>query len=87
MSENKPATAARPFREPDAVEREALEEWSWVIQERSKGRFDEYLGQFVAVVNKTVLGSALDPNLLRQDLAEKHHIEPRRIVVFKVYAW
>ena len=87
MSESQLLPDAKPVREPDAVEREALEEWSWVIQERGKGRFDEYAGQHVAVVNKTVLGSSLDPNLLRQYVAEKHQIDPRRIVIFSVYAW
>jgi hypothetical protein len=87
MSESRPPTELEPFPEPDAVEGEALDEWAWVLQARSEGRFDEYTGQFVAVVNKVVLGSSLDPNLLRQYLAEKHHLDPRRIVIFKVYAW
>jgi precorrin-2 dehydrogenase/sirohydrochlorin ferrochelatase len=87
MSECNAPTPIEPFPEPDAVEREALEEWSWVIQERSKGRFDDYLGQYVAVVNHTVLGSSLDPNLLRTSVSEKHQIDPRRIVIFRVYAW
>jgi hypothetical protein len=87
MSETNATPALEPFPEPDPVEEEALEEWVWVLQERAKGRFDEYAGQHVAVVNKTVLGSSLDPNLLRQYLAEKHNIDPRRIVIFSVYDW
>src|SRR5260370_37980562 len=87
MSESKTATEPEPFRKADAVEEEVLEEWRWVLQERSKGRFDEYAGQHVAVVNRTVLGSSLDPNLLTQYLAEKNNIDPRRIVTFSVEGW
>jgi hypothetical protein len=87
MSESKQPAELAPFREPDEVEKEVLEEWAWVMQERGNGRFDEYAGQNVAVVNKVVLGSSTDPNLLRTYVAEKHHIDPRRIVIFAVYAW
>jgi hypothetical protein len=41
----------------------------------------------VAVVNRTVLGSSRDPNLLRQYLAEKYQINPRRFVIFFVEGW
>ena len=58
MSERKQAAVAKPIRESDDVEREALEEWSWVLQERNKGRFDEYIGQHVAVVNKVNCSAA-----------------------------
>jgi hypothetical protein len=87
MSESKPPTAAEPFRQPDAVDREVLDAWSWVLQERSNGRFDEYAGKHVAVVNRTVLGSSRDPELLEQYVAEKYHVDPRRIVIFYVDAW
>jgi hypothetical protein len=71
MSENKLCTDIEPYPEPDsAVDKEALEDWSWALQERSKGRFDKYAGLHVAVVNRTALGSSRDPNLLRQYLAE-----------------
>ena len=40
MSENKLTTEVEPFPEPDSVEAEALEEWSWVMQERGNGRFE-----------------------------------------------
>jgi hypothetical protein len=90
MSENKPTTAAEPGPEPErdpVMEDEILQEWVWLMHERSQGLFDEYAGRHVAVVNRTVLGSSLDPDLLRQYLAEKHHIDPRRIVTFYVEGW
>ncbi len=87
MSESQPAPEVKPFREPDEVEQEVLEEMSWAILERGEGRFDEYAGKHVAIVNKQVLGSSRDPDLLRQYVAEKHNIDPRRIVIIYIDRW
>jgi hypothetical protein len=90
MSEDKPSASAEPTQIPEhdpALEEEILAEWRWILQERGQGRFDEHAGRHVAVVNRTMLGSSRDPDLLRQYLAEKHPIDPRRIVTFYVDAW
>jgi hypothetical protein len=87
VSENNPDSAADSAAEPaydPALEEEILDEWRWLMQERGKGAFDQYAGKHVAVVNRTVLGSSLDPDLLRLYLSEKHKIDPRRIVTFYV---
>jgi hypothetical protein len=85
MSESKPTTEVEPDTARDPVlDEEILEEWRWIMQERGQGRFDEWAGLHVAVVNRTVLGASLDPDLLRQYVAEKHSIDPRRIVTFFV---
>jgi hypothetical protein len=64
-----------PF--PEAV----LADWRWVHQQKATGQFAEYAGMHVAVLDQKVLGASWDPILLRQTLAEKHHLDPQRLVV------
>jgi hypothetical protein len=88
MEENLAAAGPVPAPEHDLEEeKEVLEEWRWIMQERGTGRFDVYAGQHVAVLSKVVLGSSLDPDLLRRELAAKHNTSPRRIVTFYVDPW
>jgi hypothetical protein len=59
---------------------EVLDDWRWIFQERPAGRFDEYRGQHVAVYRRQILGASRDMELLSQVLAEKHHLDPKRLV-------
>jgi len=76
----KPPAPAQEAPIPEAV----LDDWRWVNQERGTGRFDEHAGKHVAVLGREVLGSSWDPILLRQYLAEKHGLDPERLVIFYV---
>jgi hypothetical protein len=59
---------------------EVLDDWRWIFQERPAGRFDEYRGQHVAVYRRQILGASRDMELLSQVLAEKHRLDPKRLV-------
>ncbi len=66
---------------------EILNEWRWIFQARERGDFDPYRGQHVAVLEGKILGSGYDPQLLRELLALKHHLDPKRIVTVYAGNW
>ncbi len=55
--------------------------------QRERGDLDAYRGQYVAVLEGRILGSGYDPQLLRELLALKHHLDPNRIVTVYVGTW
>jgi hypothetical protein len=82
MSE--PSSRPQPLEPfpPHPFEEEIIEDWRWIYQERRTGRFDEYAGKFVAVLNKTIYGSGRDSELLEKYVCEKYNLNPERLVIF-----
>jgi hypothetical protein len=75
-----PATAPAP--ESDALLQAILEDWVWLIEERQKiGPLNAYDGEFVAIVDRTLLGHGQDPEQLRMEVARKYQLNPDRVVV------
>jgi hypothetical protein len=72
--------AAQEFPVPEEI----LDEWRWIYQERQTDLFVPYGGQHIAVYRQQVLGASRDPLLLRRFLAETHHLDPERLVIFYV---
>lgn len=64
----------------DAESRAGLEDLRWIHEQYNRGAFDEYTGQWIAVVRKTLLGH--DENLirLREVVSATHGIPGSRIV-------
>lgn len=69
------------------VPEEILNDWRWIFAARERGDFDPYRGQHVAVMDGKILGSGYDPQLLRELLALKHNLDPKRIVTVYVGNW
>jgi hypothetical protein len=69
------------------IPEEILNDWRWIFDARERGDFDPYRGQHVAVMNGKILGSGYDPQLLRELLALKYHLDPERIVTVFVGNW
>jgi hypothetical protein len=63
---------------------EVLGDWQWVYEEVSKGAFEAYRQQHIAVVNRTVLDHDTDQLVLRQRVSGRQGLDPARIVVFYV---
>jgi hypothetical protein len=88
-----PENAGAPEAGPDGkaeefpVPEEILDEWRWIHQQRETDLFEPYRGKHVAVYRQQILGASRDPVLLRQYLAEKHHLDPDRLVTFYVENW
>lgn len=72
---------------PESVPEEILDEWRWIFKGRSEGLFDAYAGQHIAVCGQKVLASGRDPDLLREEVARAHHIDPERLVVAYIDRW
>jgi hypothetical protein len=73
--------------EPVPIPEDVLDDWRWIYQERETGRFNQYAGQHIAVYRQQVLGAGRDPVLLAQVLAEKHHLDPNRLVMTYIESW
>jgi hypothetical protein len=56
------------------------DEWRWIHEQRSTGKFDDYIGKHVAVYQHQILGATRDVDLLREVLVERYQIAPERIV-------
>jgi hypothetical protein len=84
MSESSPRPQPLEPFPPHPFEEEIIEDWRWIYEERRRGRFDEFAGQHVAVLDKTVYGSSRDPILLRQYVPEKYNLNPDRLVIFGI---
>jgi hypothetical protein len=84
MSEPSPHPEPLPRFPRHPFEEEIIDDWRWIYLEAPPGHFVEYGGEHVAVCEKKILGSSRDPDLLRQSIAEKHNIDPERLVIFYV---
>ncbi len=86
-----PAEAPPPSGSQHALDppipEEILDEWRWIFRGREEGLFDAYAGQHIAVCGQKVLASGRDPDLLREEVARAHHIDPERLVVAYIDRW
>jgi hypothetical protein len=63
---------------------EILADWQWVYDEYGTGRFEPYLGNFIAVHERQVLGSGPREPELRKAVAAEHHLDPDRLVTMYI---
>ncbi len=63
----------------------ALADANWVNEEYSKGTFDEFRGQYIAVVNKKVLGYGKNRLRLAESVAAETGIDADRIVTTLIF--
>ena len=63
----------------------ALADENWVNEEYSKGTFDEFRGEYIAVVGKTVLGHNKRWKALVETVSAETGISPDRIVTTLIY--
>jgi hypothetical protein len=63
----------------------ALADENWVNEEYSKGTFDEYRGEYIAVVGKKVLGHGKNPHALRELVSSATGIPANRIVTELIF--
>src|SRR4051794_31850551 len=66
---------------------EILDDWNWLFDEYESGRLEPYLGKYVAVFEKKVLGGGDDPEALRQEFGTKLGVDPDRFVVMFIGGW
>lgn len=69
------------------IPEEILDEWRWIFQAREEGLFDQYPGEHVAVYQQKIWGSSLDAKLLREHVALKYQIDPKRLVIVYIDRW
>jgi hypothetical protein len=85
---NSPITPSQASDAPTPpIPEEIVEEWRWILKGREEGFFDEYPGKHVAVYQQKIWGSSYDPELLREYLALKHHIDPARFIMVYIDRW
>jgi hypothetical protein len=80
-SASSPSTPADGQSEWGEIPEEVLEDWRWIMNGRNEGVFDEYAGKHVAVYQQKIWGSSYDPDRLREYLALKHQMDPRKFVI------
>lgn len=64
----------------DAESRAGLEDVRWINEQYNRGAFDEYTGEWIAVVRKTLLGHDKSLMRLREAVSATHGIPVSRIV-------
>lgn len=64
----------------DAESRAGLEDVRWMHEQYNKGAFDEYSGEWIAVVRKTLLGHDESLARLREVVSATHGVPIKRIV-------
>jgi hypothetical protein len=65
------------------LDEEMIDNWRWIVEEGAKGRFYEYDGKYVAIMNKTIYGSGRDPELLEKYVVEKYGLDPKRLIIYQ----
>lgn len=63
----------------------ALADENWVNEEYDKGTFDEFRGNYIAVVNKKVLGHGKNPHKLRELVSAETGIRANRIITTLIF--
>ena len=62
-----------------------LADRNWISEHYSKGTFDEFRGQYIAVVNKKVLGHSKKRVELIESVAAETGIAPDRIITTLIF--
>jgi hypothetical protein len=68
------------FLDLDDEGQAALADHNWMDEQYNQGTFDQFRGEYVAVVNKTVLGHDKNLKRLRETVAKETGIPASRIV-------
>jgi hypothetical protein len=63
----------------------ALADRQWISEHYSKGAFDEFRGQYIAVVNKTVLGHGKNRIQLIETVAAETGVPADRIITSLIF--
>lgn len=66
--------------ELDAESRAGLDDLRWIHEQDNRGVFDDYSGEWIAVVRKTLLGHDRRLAKLRAEVSAAHGIPSSRIV-------
>jgi hypothetical protein len=75
----------REERQPYPSEEEVLADWNWLHERMNARAMGGYLGRFVGILNKEVVGTDTDATRLELALAHKYpDINPDRFVIFHV---
>ncbi|HKI34707.1 MAG TPA: hypothetical protein VKA46_22815 [Gemmataceae bacterium] len=65
------------------LHREVIAELRWAYEQCERGAFNAYLGQYLAIVNRTVEAVG-DPGCARDEAANKTGVPPERVALFYV---
>lgn len=58
-----------------------LADLKWVDEQYNLGHWDQYVGNYIAVHKKQLLGFGPNPLTLRERLAREHDLLPNRVVI------
>jgi hypothetical protein len=78
-----PFVSPADILEVSPLHREVITELRWAYEQCERGAFDAYLGQYLAIVNKTVQAVG-DPDTARDEAARKAGVAPERVAMFYV---
>jgi hypothetical protein len=78
-----PFVTATDVLEVGPLHREIVAELRWAYEQCARGAFNAYLGQYLAIVNKTVQAVG-DPGDARDEAARKAGVPPERVALFFV---
>ena len=84
MAEPNPRPEPLPPFEPHPFQEEIIDDWRWIYEHRDKKTFNEYVGKWVAIVDKKIYASCRDPEFLEQYVVEKYNLNPERVVIWLV---
>ncbi len=75
----------RTERMPYPTEEEVLADWNWLHEQGNARALGDYLGRFVGILNKEVVGTDTDETRLELALAHQYpDINPDRFVIFYI---
>jgi len=88
MEEQSPVASPHPADAGDAEKLpltpegwEYLADRKWVHEQYNLGRWGQYIGNYIAVCRKQLLGTGLNPLTLRERVATEHQLPPDRVVI------
>ncbi|MBA4065797.1 MAG: hypothetical protein C0501_19180 [Isosphaera sp.] len=84
--ESAPPGPPAPHDDPDKLPLtpegwEVLADMRWVDDEFHRSTWDPYVGNYIAVVRKRLLGYGPDYLALREQVAREHNVSPDRLVI------
>jgi len=74
-------TSQQTEAEIDAIITRGITAYQWIYQERAAGRLQPYQGQYIAVVNQTIIASDQDPDRLEHTVVEQLGLQRNHVVI------
>lgn len=78
------SVVARPPESSSYTVEELVADWNWAYNHWAAGNLEPSRRQFIAVLNRAVVGQGADDAELREQVAQQQNVDRERVIVLYV---